>query len=148
MPAQILGLDGVPKAGDRFEVVADDKTARAIAIERQEEREQQAITPRKEVTLESLFEDYESGQTHDLNVIVKADVQGSIEPIVRSIEDLSNDQIQVQVLHSGAGNINESDIMLAIASRAVVIGFNVTADTAAKRQAEAEGVEIRLYNLI
>jgi translation initiation factor IF-2 len=148
MPVRILGLSGVPKAGDRFEVVKDDRTARQIGIGRQEKREQQAAAPTPEVTLESLFEQYEAGATRELNVILKADVQGSIEPIVQSIEDLSTDEIRVQVLHAGTGNISESDIMLAIASRAVVIGFNVTADTAARRQAESEGIEIRLYNII
>ncbi|MBN1639892.1 MAG: translation initiation factor IF-2 [Anaerolineae bacterium] len=147
MPVQILGLSGVPKAGDRFEVVKDDKTARQIAIGRITKREQQ-VTVAPEVTLESLFAQYEMGDVRDLNVIVKADVQGSIEPIVHSIEELSTDAIHVNVLHTGTGNINESDIMLAIASRAIVIGFNVTADTAARRQAESEGIEIRFYNII
>ncbi|HUT18506.1 MAG TPA: translation initiation factor IF-2 [Anaerolineae bacterium] len=147
VPVRILGLNGVPKAGDRFEVVKDDRTGRQIAIGRQQKREQ-AVAPTPEVTLESLFEQYEAGESRELNVILKADVQGSIEPIVRSIEDLSTDQIRVEVLYAGTGNISESDIMLAIASRAVVIGFNVTADTAARRQIESEGIEIRLYNII
>jgi translation initiation factor IF-2 len=147
MPVRILGLSGVPKAGDRFEVVKDDRTARQIGIGRQEKREQ-AVAPMPEVTLENLFEQYEAGAVRELNVILKADVQGSIEPIVQSIEDLSTGEIRIQVLHAGTGNISESDIMLAIASRAVVIGFNVTADTAARRQAESEGIEIRLYNII
>jgi translation initiation factor IF-2 len=95
-----------------------------------------------------LFAQFQEGQTKELNVIIKADVQGSIEPIVSSIQDLSTDDLRVNVLHKGTGNISESDIMLAIASRAIVIGFHVTADTAARRQAEAEGVEIRLYNII
>ena len=147
VPVRILGLNGVPKAGDRFEVVKDDRTGRQIAIGRQQKREQ-AVAPIPEVTLESLFAQYEAGEARELNVILKADVQGSIEPIVRSIEDLSTDQIRVEVLHAGTGNISESDIMLAIASRAVVIGFNVTADTAARRQTESEGIEIRLYDII
>ena len=147
MPVRILGLSGVPKAGDRFEVVKDDRTARQIGIGRQEKREQ-AVAPIPEVTLENLFEQYEAGAVRELNVILKADVQGSIEPIVHSIEDLSTDEIKVQVLHAGTGNISESDTMLAIASRAVIIGFNVTADNAARRQAESEGIEIRLYNII
>jgi len=147
MPVRILGLSGVPKAGDRFEVVKDDRTARQTGIARQEKREQ-AVVPIPEVTLENLFEQYEAGAVRELNVILKADVQGSIEPIVHSIEDLSTDEIKVQVLHAGTGNISESDTMLAIASRAVIIGFNVTADTAARRQAESEGIEIRLYNII
>jgi translation initiation factor IF-2 len=146
-PVRILGLSGVPKAGDRFEVVKDDKTARQIAIGRAAKREQIAgQTP--ELTLESLFAQYQSGEAKGLNVILKADVQGSIEPIVSSIQELSTDQIKVNVLHSGTGNVSESDIMLAIASRAIVMGFNVTADVAARRQAESEGIEIREYNII
>jgi translation initiation factor IF-2 len=146
-PVQILGLGGVPNAGDRFEVVKDDKTARQIALGRAAKR-QQAVGPVPEVTLESLFAQLQAGATKDLNVILKADVQGSIEPIVNSIEDLSTDTVKVNVLHKGTGNITESDIMLAIASRAIVIGFNVVADTAARRQVESEGIEIRLYNII
>jgi translation initiation factor IF-2 len=146
-PVRIMGLDGVPNAGDRFEVVKDDKTARQIALGRAAKREE-AVIQTPEITLESLFAQYQAGATQELNVILKADVQGSIEPIVQSIEDLSTDEIKVNVLHSGTGNISESDILLAIASRAIVIGFNVVADTAARRQAESEGIEIRYYNLI
>ena len=146
-PVRILGMSGVPKAGDRFEVVKDDKTARQIAIGRATKRDRiSGQVP--ELTLESLFAHYESGETKALNIILKADVQGSIEPIVSSIQDLSTDDIKVKVLHSGTANISESDIMLAIASRAIVMGFNVTADVAARRQAESEGIEIRLYNII
>jgi translation initiation factor IF-2 len=146
-PVQILGLSGVPDAGDRFEQVEDDKIARQIAIERAE-RTGPGVAEVSELTLETLFAQFQEGQTKELNVIIKADVQGSIEPIVSSIQDLSTDDLRVNVLHKGTGNISESDIMLAIASRAIVIGFHVTADTAARRQAEAEGVEIRLYNII
>jgi translation initiation factor IF-2 len=146
-PVQILGLSDVPKAGDRFEVVEDDKTARQIAIGRAEKREQ-ATEPRGELTLESLFEQLQSGQAQDLNVIIKADVQGSIEPIVSSIQELGTEATKVNVIHQGTGNISESDIMLAIASQAIVIGFNVSADNAALRQAESEGIEIRLYDII
>jgi translation initiation factor IF-2 len=146
-PVQILGLSDVPNAGDRFKVVEDDKTARQIAIGRAEKKVQTAAEP-SELTLESLFAQYQAGQAKELNVIVKADVQGSIEPIVSSIEELSTDDIKVNVIHQGTGNINESDIMLAIASRAIVIGFHVTADTAARRQAETEGIDIRLYDII
>ena len=146
-PVRILGMSSVPKAGDRFEVVKDDKTARQIAIGRATRRDRiSGQVP--ELTLESLFAHYEAGETKALNIILKADVQGSIEPIVSSIQDLSTDDIKVKVLHSGTANISESDIMLAIASRAIVMGFNVTADVAARRQAESEGIEIRLYNII
>jgi translation initiation factor IF-2 len=148
MPVRILGLDGVPNAGDRFQVVRDDRTARQITADRIVEREQALDRQVPELTLESIFDQFEAGGAKELNVIVKADVQGSIEPIVHSIEELGTEDIKVNVLHTGTGNITESDIMLAIASRAVVIGFNVTADTAARRQAESEGVEIRLYNII
>jgi len=146
-PVRILGLSGIPNAGERFEAVEDDKTARQIAIGRETKRSQ-PTAPVPELTLESLFEQYQMGETQSLNIIVKSDVQGSLEPIINSIQDLSTDAINVNVLHSGTGNISESDIMLAIASRAIVIGFNVTADTAARRQAESEGIEIRYYNII
>jgi translation initiation factor IF-2 len=148
-PVQILGISGVPKAGDRFEVVADDRVARQIGAERAE-RPGLAYTSGEdtEMSLETLFAQFQAGQAKELNVIIKADVQGSLEPIINSIEDLGTKEIGVNVLHQGTGNISESDIMLAIASRAIVIGFNVTADVAARRQAEAEGIEIRLYNLI
>jgi translation initiation factor IF-2 len=146
-PVQILGLSDVPVAGDRFEVVEDERTARQIAIGRATRREQ-AVVQVPELSLESLFERFQAGQAKELNIIVKADVQGSLEPIVNSIEELGTEEIKVNVLHQGIGNINESDIMLAIASNAIVIGFGVTADVAARRQAEVEGVEIRLYNII
>ena len=147
VPAQILGLSGVPRAGDRFEGVADDRTARQIAMGRAAKKEQ-APSPAPEYTLESLFEQYQAGEAKELNIILKSDVQGSIEPIIDSIEDLATEEIKVNIVHQGTGNISESDIMLAIASRAIVIGFNVTADMAARRQVESEGIEIRLYNLI
>ncbi len=146
-PVQILGLSSVPVAGDRFRVVRDERTARQIAIGRATRREQTVVAA-PEMSLEQLFAQYQSGRAKELNIIVKADVQGSIEPIINSIEDLSTDEISVHIIHKGTGNISESDIMLAIASRAIVIGFNVVADTAARRQAESEGIEIRFYNII
>lgn len=146
-PARVLGLSGVPAAGDRFRVVEDERTARQIAQSRAARR-QETTGASPEITLEQLFERFQSGETKDLNIIVKADVQGSLEPIVNSIKDLGNEEISVNVVHQGTGNVNESDIMLAIASQAIVIGFNVNADTAARRQAESEGVEIRFYNII
>ncbi|MBN1581170.1 MAG: translation initiation factor IF-2 [Anaerolineae bacterium] len=146
-PAQISGLSDVPNAGERFRVVKDEKTARQIAIARSAKREQSAEAA-PELSLEQLFAQLESGETKDLNIIVKADVQGSLDPIINSIQDQSTDKIKVNVIHKGTGNISESDIMLAIASRAIVIGFNVTADVAARRQAESEKIEIRFYNII
>ena len=146
-PVRILGIAGVPDAGDRFEVVSDDRKARRIAEERAE-RPARAYAEEPEVTLETLFAQFQEGQAKELNVIVKADVQGSLEPIVSSITDLSTAEIKVNLIHQGTGNISESDINLAIASRAIVIGFNVQPDTAARRLAETEGVEIRQYRLI
>jgi len=146
-PVQILGLSDIPDAGDRFEVVANDKVGRHMAA-RLAAEQQEGPEEAQELTLESLFAQYQAGQAKELNIILKVDVQGSMEPIVNSIEDLSTDDIKVNVIHKGTGNINESDLMLAVASRAIVIGFNVVSDTAARRQAEAEGVDIRLYNII
>jgi translation initiation factor IF-2 len=140
-------VTGVPDAGDRFEVVSDDRTARRIASERAE-RPSPMRADEPEVTLETLFAQFEEGEAKELNVILKADVQGSIEPIISSITDLASDKIKVNVIHQGTGNISESDIMLAITSRAIVIGFNVHPDTAARRLAESEGVDIRHYRLI
>ncbi|HEX9114707.1 MAG TPA: translation initiation factor IF-2, partial [Anaerolineae bacterium] len=148
-PAVILGLSEVPVAGDTFKVVADEKTARAIAGERVSERRAQANQPApKAMTLENIFAQVEAGQAKDLNLILKADVQGSIEPIVNSLEKLSNDKVRVKILHQGTGNITESDVMLAVASKAIILGFSVTLDSTAQREAEAEGVDIRLYNII
>jgi translation initiation factor IF-2 len=146
-PVRILGLGGVPAAGDRFEVVSDDREARRIATERAE-RPGPARGEEVEITLESLFAQFQEGEAKELNVILKADVQGSIEPIVSSITDLGTDEIKVNVIHQATGNISESDVMLAAASRAIVIGFNVHPDMAARRLAESEGVEIRHYRLI
>jgi translation initiation factor IF-2 len=129
-------------------VVKDEKTARQIAIARSAKQAGAGTEAAPELSLEQLFAQLESGQTQDLNIIVKADVQGSLDPIINSVQDLSTEQVKVNVIHKGTGNISESDIMLAIASRAIVIGFNVTADIAARRQAESENIEIRYYNII
>jgi len=99
-------------------------------------------------TLESIFAAAEAGQVKELNLILKADVQGSIEPIVNSLEKLDTDKLKVKILHQGTGNITESDVMLAIASHAIILGFSVTAETAAQKMAEAEGIDIRIYNII
>jgi translation initiation factor IF-2 len=146
-PVQILGFSDVPVAGETFRVVADDRTARALASERQLAKKA-AAGPAPARTLESIFAAAEAGQVKELNLILKADVQGSIEPIVNSLEKLSTDKLKVKILHQGTGNISESDIMLAVASHAIVIGFSVVADGGAQKMAEAEGVDIRIYNII
>ncbi len=147
MPVEVLGLSGVPAAGEIFETVEDERTARSIAEERQlaESTGVRRMTP---TTLDELFARMQAGETKQLNLIVKADVQGSLEPIRSQLERLGTDELKVNILHMGTGAITENDIMLASASDAVVIGFNVPVDNVAERQAEIEGVEIRLYKVI
>ena len=147
-PVVVLGLSGVPRAGDIFEVVEDEKTARAIAAQRAEEKERGAARPGRALSLEEIYARMEAGQVKELRLILKTDVQGAIEPVVSSLEKLSHDELKVKFIHVGTGNISESDIMLAVASKAIVIGFNVEVDPAARIMAEAEGVDVRLYNVI
>jgi translation initiation factor IF-2 len=146
-PALILGLSDVPTAGDIFEVVENEKVARAIAAQRLQEREARAARPTR-LTLDDLSRSIRQGQAKELNLIIKADVQGSIEPIVSSLSKLGSEDLKVNIIHAAAGNVTESDINLAIASRAIVIGFQVTVDPAARRLAENEGVDIRIYDVI
>jgi translation initiation factor IF-2 len=148
MPVMIFGLSDVPTAGDILEVVGDERTARMIASRRAAERQEAAAQPREIFTLDDLYEQFQAGQVKELNLIVKADVQGSIEPIVTSLQKLGDESLQVNILHQATGHITESDIMLAVASRAIVIGFNVTVDSAARRMAESEGVDVRVYDII
>ncbi|MGB9593297.1 MAG: translation initiation factor IF-2, partial [Anaerolineae bacterium] len=147
-PVMILGLSEVPKAGDLFEVVADERTAKAIAAERAQQRQQAAAVRPARVTLEEVFARMQEGKAKELNIILKADVQGSLEPIESSLQKLGTEDLKVKILHSAIGNIGESDVMLASASSAIVIGFNVSVDAAARALAEQEGVDIRLYNVI
>jgi len=147
-PVVVLGLSGVPRAGDIFEVVEDEKTARAIAAQRAEEKERGAARPGRALSLEEIYARMEAGQVKELRLILKTDVQGAIEPVVSSLEKLSHDELKVKFIHVGTGNISESDIMLAVASKAIVIGFNVEVDPAAHIMAEAEGVDVRLYDVI
>ena len=147
MPAMIMGLSEVPKAGDLFEVVDDERTARAMAYERSQTRQQAVAAPNK-VTLEEVFARMQEGKAKELNIILKSDVQGSKEPIESSLEKLCTDDLKVRILHSAIGNIGESDIMLASASSAIVIGFNVSIDAGARSLADQQGVDVRLYNII
>jgi len=148
-PVAILGLSEVPTAGDAFEVVEDERTARALAAAEAAKR-QETVTQqqRKAPSLDEFFAQAQAGQIKELNIILKADMQGSIEPIVNSVEKLGDEQLRVKFLHTGTGNINESDIMLAVASKAIVVGFNVQIDAAASRMAATEGVDVRLYTII
>lgn len=146
-PVQIMGLNEVPSAGDIFLAYDTEREARALVEERVHQLQLRAAASPK-ATLEELFARVQSGETHELRLIIKADVQGSLEPIVSSLKELDQSEIKINILHAEAGNISESDVTLATASHAIVVGFNVQADAAARRMAEAEGVSIRLYNII
>jgi translation initiation factor IF-2 len=147
-PAKILGLQDVPVAGDRVRVVADDKTARQIIVQRIREKEAALLHAQPHVSLETLFGEITSGKVKELNLILKTDVQGSIDAIRQSLERLSNDKVRVKIIHSASGTITESDVMLAVASQGIIIGFNAKVEPGAKRLAEQEGVSIRLYSVI
>jgi translation initiation factor IF-2 len=147
-PVSVMGLNEVPQAGELFVIVDSERDARAIAADRQQKAKQAQAIARPVVTLEKLFEQVAAGEVPELRLVVKADVQGSLEPIINSLKDLSVGDIRVQILHSGTGNIGENDIMLAAASRAIVIGFNVGAESSAHRLAEKEHISIRNYTII
>ncbi|RUM43719.1 MAG: translation initiation factor IF-2 [Desulfurobacterium sp.] len=148
IPVEVLGLDGVPLAGDKFVVVKDEKTARKIAEKRQELARESALEKEKKISLEELFSQMQAGEVKELNVVLKADAQGSIEAIRKSLEELSTDEVKVKIIHAGVGPITENDVMLAAASNAIVIGFNVRPDSAARKAAEREKVDVRTYRVI
>ncbi len=147
-PVAVMGINDVPKAGDLFRVVESEKVARNIVDEREIEAEERQRKQKRAVSLEELFEQYQTGEIPELRLVIKADVQGSLEPIISTLEDLEEGDIGVNILHADTGNITESDVMLASASQAIVIGFNVDADSAARRMADTEGISIRTYNII
>ena len=147
MPVLVMGLNEVPSAGDIFQVVGSDKEARHIVTARMNAAKEQAQS-KKKVSLEDLFANVQSGEAKELNLIVKADVQGSLDPIVSELNKLGEGEIGVKVLYTETGNIGDNDVMLASASHAIILGFNVQADVSARRLAEKEGVDIRLYEII
>ena len=147
-PVSVMGLNEVPQAGDVFRVVPSEKEARLAVSAAIQEAEGSESEKKAHITLEQLFDAYQAGEVRELRLILKVDVQGSLEPIVSSLKELSSDEITIQILHAETGNITENDVMLAAASKAIVIGFSVQADAAARRLAEAEGVSIRLYDII
>ena len=148
IPVEILGLSDVPNAGEDAMVLADEKKAREIALFRQGKYRDVRLAKQQAAKLENMFNNMGEGQAQSLSVIIKADVQGSYEALAGSLQKLSTDEVKVNVLHSGVGGITESDVNLAIASGAFIIGFNVRADTSARKLSEAEDVEIRYYNII
>jgi translation initiation factor IF-2 len=147
-PVVVMGLPSVPTAGDIFQIIQDERTARGIANKRAAERAEREAEPMPRLSLEDLFARFQAGEIKELNVILKADVQGSLEPIVDSLKQLGQKDLKIRILRQDTGNISESDVMLAVASQAIIIGFNVDVDTAARRSADAERVDIRLYNII
>lgn len=150
-PVRVAGLSDAATAGERFEVVSDERTAREIAEQRAEQRRQREMRPTtKAVSLDDIFHQIQAGHIKELNLILKADVQGSLEPIVHSLQRLNQEhsEVQVRILHQGLGSVTESDITLAFASKAIVLAFNVGVDAAAQRIAETDGVEIRQYRII
>lgn len=149
-PVLVTGLSDVPKAGDIFEVVDSEREARAVAADRAE-RQRLAETRRQRpraVSLQEIFIQFQLGETTELNLILKADVQGSLEPIANSLDKLGDEDLRVRILHQGIGDVSESDVMLASASQAIIIGFHVDVDEAARRLAVQDGVDIRQYTII
>lgn len=147
MPAEILGMDSVPEAGDHFYVM-DEKQARSIAelrASKAKEAEQRNV---QKVTLDNIFEKIKEGEMKELDVIIKADVQGSVEALVQSLQGIKSEEVRISIVHSAVGAINESDVMLAAASNALIIGFNVRPDANARAMSEKEGVDVRLYRVI
>lgn len=147
-PVEILGLADVPKAGDLFYVVEDEKLAKQVAEKRRIVERESNIGSNSRVTLEDLFNQIQEGKVKDLNIIVKADVQGSFEAVRQSFNKLSNEEVRVRIIHGGVGAINESDVMLASASNAIIIGFNVKIESSISAIAEKEKVEVKLYDVI
>jgi len=147
-PVEILGLNSVPQVGDTLIVVAGEREARALIQERQLEMQQQPLRLPKSVSLNNLFDQISAGQVKELNIILKTDVQGTIEPIRSSLERLGTEEVRVRIIHSGSGNITESDVMLASASKGLIISFGCGTEAGARRSADVEGVDIRYYDVI
>ena len=147
-PVEIVGLNEVPIGGDTFNVVKDERKAKQLVEARKFDKKEEILNARQKVTLDNLFDHINDGQIKDFNIIVKADVQGSVEAVKQSLTKLSNEEVRLNVIHGGVGGINESDVMLANASNAIIIGFNVRPDQGATTSAEREEVEIRLYRVI
>ena len=148
IPVEVLGLSGVPAAGDEATVVRDEKKAREVALHRQGKFREVKLARQQKAKLENMFSNMAEGDVAELNIIVKADVQGSVEAIIQSLQDLSTDEVKVKVVGSGVGGISETDATLAAASNAIMVGFNVRADASARRIIEAENIDLRYYSII
>ena len=147
-PVEVIGFSDVPSSGDIFAVVEDEKRARQIALARQQKQRLAEIARARKLTLDELYAKIKEGEIRELYIIIKGDVQGSVEALKDALEQISHPQVKVKVIHSSVGGINESDVMLATASSAIIIGFNVRPELKASQVAEKEGVDIRLYNVI
>ncbi len=148
VPVEITGLVDVPQAGDTFDAVSDEKLARELVEQRKREAKEEEFKQFHKVTLDNLFASINEGEIKELDIIVKADVQGSVEAVRQSLEKLSNDEVHVKVIHGGVGAISESDVMLANASNAIIVGFNVRPDPVAQQLAERDGIDMRMYRVI
>jgi translation initiation factor IF-2 len=147
-PVEILGLQGVPQAGDSFVAVADESKARQVAEFRQSKQRETELVKSSKVSLEELYDQIKTGDVKELRVVLKADVQGSVEAITEALGRMSSDEVKLRVIHGSVGGITESDILLAAASNAIVIGFNVRPESKGSALAAREGVDVRLYTII
>ena len=148
VPVEITGLDDVPVGGDIFNAVSDERLARELVEQRRTEQKEEVFRSQTKVTLDNLFEQMKEGDMKELKIIVKADVQGSVEAVRQSLEKLSNDEVRVHIIHGAVGAVSESDVMLANASNAIIVGFNVRPDPVAEENAKRDGVDMRLYRII
>ena len=148
VPVEILGLSEVPEGGDLFYSVLDEKIARNVVESRKQKQKEELFGAQKKITLENLFDEINEGNRKSLDIVLKADVQGSLEAVKQSLLKLSNEEVKVQIIHGGVGAISESDVMLADASNAIIIGFNVRPDAGARVSAESREVDVRLYRVI
>jgi len=148
VPVEIMGLDSVPMSGDLFNAVSDEKLARQLVEQRKEEAKEEEFKAFQKVTLDTLFDTLQEGEMKELNIIVKADVQGSVEAVKQSLLKIENDEVRVKIIHGGVGIVNESDVMLASASNAIIVAFAIGTDPVAEDTAKRDGVEIKSYNII
>ena len=148
VPVEITGLAETPNAGDAFDAVSDERLARQLVEQRKQKAKEEIFNAKQKVTLDNLFQNLSEGELKELNIIVKADVQGSVEAVRENLIKLSNEEVRVNVIHGGVGAVNESDVMLAQTSGAIIVGFNVRPDAVAKAAAERDGVDMRMYRVI
>ena len=148
VPVEIMGLDSAPMSGDLFNAVTDEKLARRLVEQRKEEAKEEEFKAFQKVTLDTLFDTLQEGELKELNIVVKADVQGSVEAVKQSLLKIENDEVRVKIIHGAVGTVNESDVMLAAASNAIIVGFNIPVDPVAKDSADRDGIEIKTYDII